>query len=112
MKAEIKSIGFTSGQELKNFIYEKVNTLVRFYREVIGSEIFLRLDNSHTRKNKVCQIRLAIPGNDLMASARSKTFEQATLKVVKTLKRQIENLKTKSINKRKIVTEIRTFGNE
>lgn len=112
MKVEIKSIAFTAKQELKNFVYEKVNTLVRFYTEVIGSEIFLRLDNSHTRENKVCQIRLAIPGNDLLASARSKTFEQATLKVVKLLKRQIGNLKTKSINRRKSTTEIKSFVNE
>ncbi len=112
MKVEIKSIAFTSKQELKNFVYEKVNTLVRFYKEVIASEIFLRLDNSNTKENKVCQIRLAIPGNDLLATARSKTFEQATLKVVKALKRQIKNLKTKSINRRKIAAEMKSSGNE
>ena len=64
----------------------------------IGSEVFLRLDNSNTKENKVCQIRLAIPGNDLLASARSKTFEQATLKVVKELKRQTQKLKIKQHN--------------
>ena len=94
MKIEIKSIAFSSKQELKNFVYEKVNTLVRFYNQVIGSEILLRLDNSHTRENKVCQIRLVIPGYDLWASARSETFEQATLKVIKALKKQIPKLKT------------------
>ena len=112
MKIEIKSIAFSSKQELKNFVYDKVNTLVRFYNQVIGSEIFLRLDNSHTRENKVCQIRLVIPGYDLWASAKSKSFEQATLIVVKALKKQIENLKTKSISKRKNTTEIKTFGSE
>ena len=98
MKVEIKSIAFTSKQELKNFVYEKVNTLVRFYREVIDSEVFLRLDNSHAKENKVCKIRLAIPGNDLLATARGKTFEQATLKVVKALKSQIQKLKIKQYN--------------
>ena len=112
MQIEIKSIDFTSKQELNDFVYEKLNTLVRFYKQVIGSEVFLRLDNSNTRDNKVCQIRLAIPGNDLLATARSKTFEQATLKVVKALKRQIQNLKTKSINKRKNVTEIKSSRDE
>lgn len=112
MQIEIKSIDFTSKQELNDFVYEKLNTLVRFYKQVIGSEVFLRLDSSKTRDNKVCQIRLAIPGNDLLATGRSKTFEQATLKVVKALKKQIQNLKTKSINKRNIVTEIKSFGNE
>ena len=112
MIIEIQSIDFTSKQELKNFVYEKVNTLLRFYKQVIGSEIFLRLDNSNTKENKVCQIRLAIPGNDLLASARSKTFEQATLKVVKELKKQIQHLKAKSFDRRKIVADIKNSGNE
>ena len=93
MKIEIQSIDFTSGQELKNFVYEKVKTLARFYREAIGSEIYMKIDNSPIRENKVCQIKLAIPGNDLLASARGKTFEHATTKVVEALKRQIKNLK-------------------
>ena len=98
MKIEIQSIAFTPRQEIKDFVYEKVNTLVRFCKQVIGSEVFLRFDNSHTRDNKVCQIRLAIPGNDLLATARSKTFEQATLKVVRALKSQIQKLKIQQHN--------------
>jgi len=98
MKIEIQTIDFTSKQELKDFVFEKVNTLIRFYRGVIGSEIFLRLDNFHTRENKLCQIRLIIPGYDLLATARSKTFEQATLKVVRALKSQIQKLKIKQYN--------------
>ena len=39
-------------------------------------------------------VKLAIPGNDLLASARGKTFEHATTKVVEALKKQIKNLKT------------------
>ena len=109
---KIKYISFSSKQELKDFVYKKVNTLVRFYKEVIGSDIFLRLDNSHTRENKVCQIRLVIPGYDLWASAKSNSFEKATLLVVKSLKKQIENLKNKSISKRKDIAEINNFANE
>ncbi|MDQ3142748.1 MAG: HPF/RaiA family ribosome-associated protein [Bacteroidota bacterium] len=112
MKAEFQSIAFTSKQELKSVICEKVHSLVHFYKDVIGCEIFLRFDNSHTRDNKVCKIKLAIPGNDLLATARSKTFDQATLKIVKALKRQIQNLKTKLINKRNNITKIKSSENE
>lgn len=109
MKTEIQSILFNSKQELKSFICIKVNSLVRFYKEVIGSEIVLRLDNSHTRENKICQVRLVIPGYDLWASARSNTFEEATLKVVKALKRQIQNHKAKSINHKRNIVELINF---
>ena len=98
MQIEIQSIDFTAKQELKSFVLEKVNTLGRYYSQVIVSEIFLRLDNSHTQENKVCQIRLAIPGNDLLATAQCETFEQAILKVVKLLKRQVQKLKIKQHN--------------
>lgn len=112
MRIDIQSIGFISKQELKNFVYEKVKTLARFYREVIGSEIFMRIDNSNTKVSKVCQIRVAIPGNDLMARAQCRTFEEATTKVVDALKRQIKNLKAKTINKRKNVIGIKNFYND
>ncbi len=72
MKAEIKFSGFNSRQELKNFVYEKANTLIRIYREFIDSEIFLQLDNSPTIEKKLCEIRLAISGNDFNARTRSK----------------------------------------
>ncbi len=98
MQIEIQSIDFSANQELKSFVLEKVNTLARYYNQVIGSEIFLRLDNSHTKENKVCQIRLAIPGNDLLATAQCETFEKAILKVVKLLKRQVQKLKIKQHN--------------
>lgn len=98
MKIEIRFIDFTYKQELKDFVYEKVNTLVRFYKQVIGSEVFFRLHNSHTENYKICQIKLVIPSNDLLATARIKTFEQATLKVDGALKSQIQKLKIQQHN--------------
>ena len=98
MQIEIQSFDFTAKQELKSFVLEKVNILSRYYSQVIGSEIFRRLDNSHTKENKVRQIRLAIPGNDLLATAQCETFEKAILKVVKLLKRQVQKLKIKQHN--------------
>ena len=100
MQIKIQSPGFTVNPELTGFINEKVEKLFRYYGEVISCEVALRLDNSDTKENKLCEIRLAIPGNDLLASAQCKTFEEAVSTVVETIKRQIKRKKTKIIGTR------------
>lgn len=100
MKIDIQSPGFTVNQELTGFINEKVEKLSRYYGEIISSEVSLRLDNSDTKENKLCEIRLAIPGNDLLASAQCKTFEEAVSNAVEIIKGQIKRKKTKIIGTR------------
>ena len=46
-------------------------------------------------ENKIVQIIIQIPGNDLMAKERCKTFEEATDLCVETLSRQIKRHKEK-----------------
>lgn len=100
MKIDIQSPGFTVNLELMGYIHEKVEKLSRYYGEIITCEVSLRLDNSDTKKNKLCEIRLAIPGNDLMANAQCKTFEKAVSNAVEIIKGQIKRKKTKIIGTR------------
>jgi len=49
--------------------------------------------NLTPKENKLCDIRLIIPGNDLLVSARCKTFEEAIVQSVDGLVKQIEKKK-------------------
>ena len=100
MKVKIQSIAFTLRKEVNDFIQKKVKKLTRFYREIIGIEVSLKVDKSDTRDNKVCRIRLIIPGNDMLSGAQCKTFEAATAQAVEALERQIEKRKTRAIANR------------
>ncbi len=71
------------------------------------SEVCLKLDKSDTRENKVCEIRLAIPGNDLLARAQCKTFEEAAAQCVEALEKQMKKRKTKITGKRNDIAEIK-----
>jgi putative sigma-54 modulation protein len=62
---------------------------------VIASEVTLRLDKSDTQENKITEIRLVIPGNDLFARKQCKTFEEATDIAVEALRRQLSRHKQK-----------------
>ena len=46
-------------------------------------------------ENKIAEIKLSIPGNNLFAKKQCKTFEEATDSVVEALRRQIRKKKGK-----------------
>ena len=95
MNIKIKTLGFTAKQELTDFANEKVEKFAHLYDKIINCEVCFSLEKSDTKENKVCDIRLVIPGNDLLSCAQCKTFEEATAQAVEALERQIEKRKTK-----------------
>ncbi|MCX6290826.1 MAG: ribosome-associated translation inhibitor RaiA [Bacteroidetes bacterium] len=95
MRVSIQSIHFNADKKLLDFIQEKVSKLVHFYDHILSSEVFLKLDKSDNTENKIVQIKIEIPGGDVMAKEQCKTFEEATDLCVATLTRQIKRHKEK-----------------
>ncbi len=95
MIIKIKTLGFSAKQELTDFVNDKVVKLSQFYDKIISSEVCLCAEKSDTKENKLCDIRLIIPGNDLLASSQCKTFEEAIAQSVDVLVKQIEKKKSK-----------------
>ncbi len=95
MQIDIRSIHFKADRKLEEFIKEKVQKLSQFYDGVIGTEVFLKLDNTDTSDNKITEIRLNVRGNDLYAKKQSKSFEESTDTAVEALRRQLIKYKEK-----------------
>ena len=106
MNIKIKTLGFSAKQELTKFVNEKVEKFAHLYDKIISCDVSFNLDKSDTNDNIVCDIRLVIPGNDLIATAQRKTFEEATAQAVEALERQIEKRKTKLSAARKSIAKI------
>lgn len=95
MKAKIQSIHFDADQKLLDFIEGKLDKLGNGSLDIIDIEVYLRLDKSSNAENKLVEIKLIIPGNDLFAKKQCKTFEEATDQAVDALRSQIKKLKDK-----------------
>ena len=95
MKIDIQSPGLAPNQELENFVHDEVEKFFHLYKEIISSEVCLSLDSSSTKENKHCRMRLVIPGNDLLATAKCRTFEEAITQSAEALEKQIAKRKTK-----------------
>jgi ribosomal subunit interface protein len=102
MKINIQCIDFTSRQDLDFLVTSKVQKFTRLCADIISIEVKLRIDKSDIKENKVCAIRLVIPGNDMLANTQCKTFEEAVAEAVEALERQIEKRKTKLTDRRLI----------
>lgn len=95
MTIKISSIHFDADSKLVEFIESKVNKLAKYYESIVAAEIFLRLEKSQTMENKITEIKLEIPGNDLFVKKQSKTFEEATSEAVDALTAQLKKHKEK-----------------
>ena len=95
MKIDIQSPGIAPNTELENFVHEEVERFFHLYEEIISSEVCLSLDSSSTKENKNCRMRLLIPGNDLLATAKCRTFEEAITQSADALEKQMAKRKTK-----------------
>ncbi|MBL7924515.1 MAG: ribosome-associated translation inhibitor RaiA [Bacteroidia bacterium] len=95
MKVKVQSIHFDADRKLLQFVEEKVDKLAQFYEAIIESEVFLRIDKSDVKGNKIAEIRIATPGKTLFAKEQCKTFEEATDNAVEALRKQITKHKEK-----------------
>jgi putative sigma-54 modulation protein len=95
MELKINAVHFTADQKLIQFISEKINKLELMYDQIISSKVYLRLDKSDIKENKIAEVKVMIPGNELFAKKQCKSFEEAIDSVVQALKRQISKSKEK-----------------
>jgi putative sigma-54 modulation protein len=95
MDIKVNPVHFDADQKLIDHVNKKVNKLGQFFDGIIGAEIFLRLENVQNDENKVAEVKLLIPGNDLFVKKQSKTFEEAVNKAVDTLHLQVTKYKEK-----------------
>jgi putative sigma-54 modulation protein len=95
MDIKVNSVRFDADQKLIDHVNRKVNKLGQFFDGIIGAEVFLRLQNVQDGENKIAEVKLLIPGNDLFVKKQSKTFEEAVNKAVDTLNRQVTKYKEK-----------------
>lgn len=95
MKTIIRSIHFDADAKLMDFIHEKMDKLDQYFDGILGGEVYLRLDKSNVKENKVAEVKLNIPGKDVFAKKQCKTFEEATDEAVNAIIKQIKKHKDK-----------------
>jgi putative sigma-54 modulation protein len=95
MNVNIQSVNFKADVKLINFIEDKPDKTTQFYDRTINTDVYLKVDNNHDRENKIVEMRMTIPGNEIIVTKECKSFEEATDLAVEVLIRQLKKHKEK-----------------
>jgi len=94
MQMQIHSIHFDADARLLEFVEYKVGKLNTFHDQIISCEVFLRVEKSDDRDNKVSEVKIHVPGADFFAKRKAPSFEAGIDEVVESIRRQIRKQKT------------------
>tara|TARA_B110000971_G_C19974836_1_gene484438 strand:+ start:1145 stop:1453 length:309 start_codon:yes stop_codon:yes gene_type:complete len=95
MKVFTQSVNFNADKELINYVDEKVLTLVKFHDKIVDAEVFLKVLNISDKENKLVEVKINIPGSELIIKREAKSFEEGVNAAVDNLKRQLKRSKEK-----------------
>ncbi|BDD08201.1 ribosomal subunit interface protein [Fulvitalea axinellae] len=100
MKVQMHSLKFDADVKLVNLIQKKLDKLETFYDRIIDGEVYMKLDKDSDNGNKIIEILLNVPGNQIFAKEQAESFEIAADTAVEALRRQIKKHKEKQISQR------------
>lgn len=97
MNITIQSLDFKAGDSLRDFIVEKVGKLFRHSDRIIRAEVVLRRGNNGNLQNRLCEIRLIIPGHDHFVSKSTDGYEKSILESVRTMQKILRSSKPSKV---------------
>lgn len=105
MNLRLHSVHFDADQKLLDYITKKVEKLETFHHRIVDGEVILRLEKSHLNKNevfanKILELKINIPGQQLFTKESSSTFEAAVDLAVERMSRQLKKNKEKRQNRK------------
>ncbi len=95
MKVNTQAVNFNADQKLIDFIQNRMDKLDLFYDKVIQSDVYLKVENTSDKENKIFEARVKVPGDSFVVKKQCKTFEEGTDMAVSSLERQLKRRKEK-----------------
>ena len=95
MKVNVQTPNFVPDDKLINFIEKKLSKLEQFYDKIIYADVFLKVQKTSEKQNKITEILLSVPGGDLIVKKDARNFEAGADECVQSLERQLKKRKEK-----------------
>lgn len=95
MKVNVQSVNFNADQKLIDFIQRRLDKLENYYDKIVYADVYLKVQNTSGKENKITEILLSVPGDDVMVKKTCKKFEECVDECVTALQRQLIKRKEK-----------------
>lgn len=95
MKVNVNAVNFNVDAKLVGFIQERMDKLEKYYDKIVSSDVFLKVEKTSEKENKIAEIIIHVPGDDFMVKKQCKTFEEAIEQSAESLERLLIKRKEK-----------------
>ncbi|ARV10424.1 ribosomal subunit interface protein [Winogradskyella sp. PC-19] len=95
MNVNTQSINFVADVKLKDFIQRRFEKLNLYYDKIIQADVYLKVENTSDKENKVFEAKLSVPGDTFVVKKHSKSFEEGADLVASSLMRRLKKRKEK-----------------
>ncbi|MBM6500215.1 MAG: ribosome-associated translation inhibitor RaiA [Flavobacterium sp.] len=95
MKVNVHAVNFNVDRKLVDFINERLVKLEKYYDKVVSSDVFLKVEKTSEKENKVVEVKIHVPGDDFMVKKQCKTFEEGVELASESLERLLVKRKEK-----------------
>ena len=77
MKVSVHAVNFTVDKKLVDFVQDRMDKLEKYYDKVVSADVFLKVENTSDKENKIAELKINVPGDDFLVKKQCKTFEEA-----------------------------------
>jgi len=95
MTIHVQAVNFNAKSGLEEYLYKKLSKLDTLSDKIISAHVFLKLENTGEKNNKSVDIKLEVPGDDIVVKKSGQSFEECIDLSVDTLKKLIIRMKEK-----------------
>lgn len=95
MKVNAQSVNFTADGKLIDFIQARLNKMELFYDKVISSDVYLKVENTSAKENKIVEIKVLVPKDKFVVKKQCRSFEEAVDTACSSLERKLVKRKEK-----------------
>ena len=95
MKVNVNAVNFNVDRKLVDFVTERMDKLEKYYDKVVVVDVFLKVEATSEKENKIVEIKVHVPGDDLIVKKQCKTFEEAVDSYSEALERLLLKRKEK-----------------
>ncbi|MBN8566579.1 ribosome-associated translation inhibitor RaiA [Flavobacterium filum] len=95
MKVNVNAVNFNVDRKLIDFIQIRLDKLEKYYDKVVVADVYLKVESTSEKENKIVEIKMHVPGDDFMVKKQCKSFEEAVDSSAESLERLLLKRKEK-----------------
>lgn len=95
MKVNVNAVNFNVDRKLIDFIQIRLDKLEKYYDKVVVADVYLKVESTSEKENKIVEIKMHVPGDDFMVKKQCKSFEEAVDSSAESLERLLIKRKEK-----------------